>query len=278
MELHRTTPGRNSGRVRHSRVKTPVALGVLLLAFASGCGHEVPEAPAAPRSQAPLARAEIGQLAEATTFGDLPAAPADPAPATATAGVVANVKQDQAVYDAPDGRAFARLPAVQLHNPTWVPVIAERGEWIQVLLPSRPNRSTGWLRLGDPAKVTRARTPYIVDVDVDARRLTVSENGREVGAWTVGVGSADTPTPRGRTFIMASIEETVTRFSPIILPLGVHSETLNTYGGGPGTVALHGWPDSRVFGRASSDGCVRVPEAALRLLTSLPLGTLVLLR
>ena len=62
------------------------------------------------------------------------------------------------------------------------------------------------------------------------------------------------------------------------LPLGTHSETFNSYGGGPGTVALHGWPDPAVFGRADSDGCVRVPTDALHLLSTLPLGTLVVLR
>ena len=77
---------------------------------------------------------------------------------------------------------------------------------------------------------------------------------------------------------MASIEETVTRFSPIILPLGAHSETFNSYGGGPGTVALHGWPNASVFGKDASDGCVRVPDEALRMLSSLPLGTVVRLR
>ena len=45
-----------------------------------------------------------------------------------------------------------------------------------------------------------------------------------------------------------------------------------------GTVALHGWPDSQVFGQASSDGCVRVPDDALQLLRNLPLGTTVMLR
>lgn len=278
MELHGTRPDRTSGSRGRRRVKESAILGFLVLALTAGCTNAEALAPEVPRPQPPLARADIGFLAESTTFGDIPVAPADPAPQSVTEGVVLRLKQEMPVHDAPRGTAFARLPAVQLRNPTWVPVIAERGDWVRVLLPSRPNGSTGWVRAGDRVKVEKARTPYIVDVDVDARRMTVSENGKRIGDWTVGVGGSDTPTPRGRTFIMASIEETVTRFSPIVLPLGAHSETLSTYGGGPGTVALHGWPDPGVFGKSSSDGCVRVPDAALRLLTSLPLGTLVLLR
>ena len=49
----------------------------------------------------------------------------------------------------------------------------------------------------------------------------------------------------------------------------------NPYGGGPGTVALHGWPDPAVFGHPVSHGCVRVPAAALRALARIPLGSAV---
>jgi lipoprotein-anchoring transpeptidase ErfK/SrfK len=49
------------------------------------------------------------------------------------------------------------------------------------------------------------------------------------------------------------------------------------FGGGPGTVGLHGWPDPSVFGQAVSNGCVRVPAAALQVLSHIPLGTLVMI-
>lgn len=254
---------------RRVRAVTAAALGALCLAV-TGCGG----APSKP-AQA-MARTDLGMQTSATTFADFPTAPQDPAPDAETDGIVLHIKQDIAVHEAPDGAVFARLPATQLDNPTWVPVIAEHGPWAQVLLPSRPNGATGWVRTDGP--VDRAKSPYVVDVDIDARRLVVRNNGAVIGEWVVGVGAEDSPTPRGRTFIMAAIEETVTRFSPIILPLGVHSDTFSAYGGGPGTVALHGWPDPSVFGQARSDGCVRVPGDALRLLTTLPLGTLVHLR
>jgi len=57
----------------------------------------------------------------------------------------------------------------------------------------------------------------------------------------------------------------------------VHSNTLTTFGGGPGTVGLHGWPDPAVFGHAVSHGCVRVPTAALRTLSQVPLGSPVMI-
>ncbi|GAB3285797.1 hypothetical protein GCM10027563_19010 [Parasphingorhabdus pacifica] len=225
-----------------------------------------------------MSPAELDSLDGATTFGRFDDAPSDPAPQAPTDGVVLRIEQDVPLYDSPSGRPFARLPAVQLDNPTWVPMIEERGQWARVLLPSRPNGATGWLRTGEGAPVHKAKSPYFVDVDLDAYRLQVHEGDQVIGEWTVGIGKPGAPTPRGRTFIMASIEEKVTRFSPIILPLGAHSDTFDTYGGGPGTVALHGWPNADVFGTESSDGCVRVPDEALRMLTSLPLGTVVRVR
>lgn len=259
----------------HPVLGTVIAALALLVGGCSGSAADLRQADI-PRESPPMKAGSA--LAESTTFADVPGAVPDPAPQAATDGVVLRVKQNFPLYDTPGGKPFATLPPTQLDNPTWVPVIAERDGWFQVLLPSRPNGSTGWLQADGAEQVEKARSPYLVDVDVDARRLTVLARGREIGSWEVGVGAPGTPTPRGRTFVMASIEETVTRFSPVILPLGTHSTTLNDYGGGPGTVALHGWPDPSVFGSASSDGCVRVPDDALRQLTQLPLGTLVLLR
>lgn len=268
-------------RAGRNTPKVPVMLAVITLIFAGGCaraGHRDSDSPRVASPPSPVAvHEELGKLPEATTFGNLDGAPLDPDPQASTDGTVLRVQRDLAVYAAPGGQAFARLPATELGSPTWVPVVVRDGGWAQVLLPSRPNSSAGWVRTDDPAAVELARSPYEVDVNIDARRLVLKKDGRNVGGWTVGVGKPASPTPRGRTFVMASIKETVTHFSPIILPLGTHSKTFDTYGGGPGTVALHGWPDPSVFGHASSDGCVRVPADALRQLTALPLGTLVVL-
>lgn len=259
-------------------VRTPVFLVVITLSggCASSGQHNVDPHRMAAAPSPVAVHEDLGELPEATTFGNLAGAPQDPQQQASTNGTVLHVRRDRVVYDGPGGKAFARLPDTELGSPTWVPVIEQRGQWAEVLLPSRPNNSAGWVHV-DPAAVELARTPYEVEVNIAARRLVIREDGRSVGAWSVGVGKPASPTPRGRTFIMASIKETVTHFSPIILPLGTHSETFDTYGGGPGTVALHGWPDRSVFGRAASDGCVRVPADALRKVMSLPLGTLVLL-
>ena len=258
------------------------ALAMLLTGCSGTLSAPTAPMPARPAAQQPpipqADRVDLSGLPEATTFGDLIGGVPDPEPQRDTDGVVLHIEQPVAVHDRPGGSAFAKLPATQLGNPTWVPVIARSGAWAQVLLPSRPNGTSGWIRVTAADPVRQARSPFRVEVDVEAKRLAVWRGAERLGEWTVGVGAAESPTPRGRTFVMAAVEEQVTRFSPIILPLGTHSETFNSYGGGPGTVALHGWPGDEVFGKAISDGCVRVPPDALQLLSTLPLGTVVLLR
>lgn len=267
------------GHRRTAGFARPVVLVSVLLAVVAGCGVAPASSPAAYPGLAPAhvrAEPDLRVLAPATTFAEIPAAPRDPAPQATTDGVVLRIQREVAVYDRPGGQAFAKLPSTQIGSPTWVAQIAQDDGWSQVLLPSRPNGSTGWVRTDNTDAVEKAKTQYTVDIDVSKRRMVIRDQRTELGSWKVAVGKPESPTPRGRTFILASVRDTVTRFSPVNLPLGIHSQP--PQGKEPLTVALHGWPDSRVFGTQSSDGCVRVPDDALRLLVSLPLGTLVVLR
>jgi lipoprotein-anchoring transpeptidase ErfK/SrfK len=213
----------------------------------------------------------MARLVAATTETRLPRAPRDPAPQQATDGDVVRPLSMLRVYDEPRGRAFAKVPPEQFQE-TWLPVIERRNGWVQVLLPSRPNGATGWLR---ETGVETRRSPYEVRVHLGSRTLELFYDGDQVGTWTVAIGEPGTPTPTGRTFVLGSVVDDAQSFSPVILPLGSHSDTLDTYGGGPGTVALHGWPDASVFGSAVSHGCIRVPADALERLRQVPLGTLV---
>jgi lipoprotein-anchoring transpeptidase ErfK/SrfK len=145
---------------------------------------------------------------------------------------------------------------------------------MRLLLPARPNGATGWV---DASRMRVAHSPDQIRVNLATRTLRLARDGQEIGVWTVGVGAEVTPTPTGRTFLLASARNSLLAGSPVTLPLGAHSDTLDTFGGGPGTVAIHPWPDPEVFGTASSHGCVRVPDAAMAALGAVPLGTLVLI-
>jgi hypothetical protein len=227
---------------------------------------------AAATDSGPGKRVTLASLETATTRATLPRAPKDPDPQGVTDGEVVHPLRVLPLYAGPGRRPFAKITPEQLGD-TWLPVVERRGGWSRVLLPSRPNGATGWLRTED---LERRTSPYLVRVHLGSRQLELLYQDSPVGSWTVAVGAPGTPTPVGRTFVLGQLVDDSQSFSPVVLPLGSHSDTLDSYGGGPGTVALHGWPDSAVFGQAVSHGCVRVPPDALEALSHVPLGTLVL--
>ena len=261
------------------------ASAVLLTVTACGAGGPAPAGPGAKAATqhqvlpVRVSAAVLAKLPRATTYATIPRAPGDPAPFARTGGLVVHPRVPQVVYAGPGKRPVAVLPGAELGGPAWVPVVQTSPGWERVLLPSRPNRATGWIYTGGTraAQLVTRRTSYHVLINLDVRRLSVYHGGQLLGRWTVAVGSRATPTPTGRTFLLALLAPRHPTYSPLILPLGFHSDTLTTFGGGPGTVGLHGWPNPSVFGHAISHGCVRVPANGLRVLSRVPLGSLVLI-
>lgn len=259
------TVGSGASASTPGRLIAASAVAVAAAALVTGCGSSRPSA-----SPGGSSASDIAKLPQATTFTTLKGVAQDAASATSGDAVVVHPAKPVTVSATPGGPAVAVLPATELGGPTWVPVVATRPGWDQVLLPSRPNHAAGWIAAGG---LQAARSPYAVTVDRSARRLALLKSGHKLGTWTVAVGAAKTPTPAGRTFVLALLAPTKATYSPLILPLGTHSQTLDTFGGGPGTVAFHGWPQKSVFGKAITNGCVRVPADALTQLSKIPLGT-----
>ncbi|MGH3097686.1 MAG: L,D-transpeptidase family protein, partial [Streptosporangiales bacterium] len=241
--------------MRHARPRArglvPFILAGCVVLGACGSSSADEPAPSTPGTSSSVSSAaKQRKLSKATTAATIKAAPTDPAKEATklTDGAVVHPRHRHTVYAKPGSDPVAILPTKELGNPTWVPVVERKDGWLRILLPSRPNGSTGWI---SKDKLKTAHTAWSVDIDVDARKLTLTQDGKDVGTWPVAVGKHKTPTPTGRTFLMASIiDEEQKQYTPIVLPLGAHSDTLNSFGGGPGTVAIHGWPDSSVFGHA----------------------------
>ena len=255
---------------RSARALTQVTVLCLVLAAAVVLTGWQPFAP----DRAGLVSApqvDLERLPASTTHARIPSAPRLRVDRPARAGEVVHPVRPVAVFAEPARRAFAKLRPATLAE-TWLPVVDRRPGWVRVLLPSRPNASAGWVSVRD---LETRRTSYAVRVHLGSRSLELLHRGRQVGRWSVAVGAPGTPTPTGLTFVHALLQDPAQSFSPFIIPLGAHSDTLDTYGGGPGTVAFHGWPDASVFGQAVSHGCIRVPADALERLTEVPLGTLV---
>jgi len=259
---------------------TPAAAAAALVAVSlSGCGG--PQAGTAAQQYVvppvSVSAAQAGKLPQATTYTTIKGAPADPARFATTSGLVVHPLAAQIVYAGPGKAPIAVLPATELGAPTWVPVVQTGPGWDQVLLPSRPDHITGWIYTAGAAKLDTRHTSYLLRVNLGTHQLSVYNDGKLLGQWTVAIGAPATPTPTGRTFLLALLAPADPTYSPLIVPLGTHSNALSTYGGGPGTVGIHGWPDPSVFGQSVSNGCVRVPSTALHLVSTIPLGSLVVI-
>jgi lipoprotein-anchoring transpeptidase ErfK/SrfK len=171
-----------------------------------------------------------------------------------------------------------RLPArTSLGSPRVLLALEARRGWLRVVLPTRPNGSTGWV----PAAAVRLLpVSMTVDVDLAARRLRLRDGGTIVADTPVGIGSRAYPTPRGRFYVTDRVRPADPRgpYGTFALGLSAYSPTLTEFGGGDGQVAIHGTNDPASIGAAVSHGCVRVPDDVAALLARVPLGTPVTVR
>src|SRR5699024_9995127 len=240
----------------------------------SGQAASEPSGSSASSGSAKPDEVDLSDLTAATTKNKLPDAPKDQNPHAGTSGEVLHPKKTLPVYDSVGGEAIAKLPEQQLNSPTWVPVIDRKDNWAKILLPTRPNGASGWIHPTE-TNVESAQNEYRAEVDLSDFTITTFHKDEKTHEYTVGIGKEKHPTPTGRSYIIASVKEQKTDYSPVILPLSSHSSSLTTYGGGPGTVGIHTWPDNSFLGKRNSDGCIRVTPPALDELVELPLGTVV---
>lgn len=136
--------------------------------------------------------------------------------------------------------------------------------WLQVRLPGRPNVAKGWVRAD---RVAVSETPWRIDVDLDARTVTLLRAGVPVRRYRAVVGAPATPTPTGLFAFVDAFEGRASDFlGRWVLTLTAHSDVLRRYDGGDGRVALHGRGGASLrdpLGSAASHGCVRLSNAAI---------------
>jgi hypothetical protein len=184
-------------------------------------------------------------------------------------------------YPGPDPAPDA-VPNANLPNPTHegFPLVVEvldqspDNEWLQVRLPMRPNGSVGWVRTRD---MDVWSVPNRIVVQVGTNTITVFDGDSDHVLFQaiVATGRPNTPTPLGDFFI------------DIVNPLGHDrvygwgqlsvagfSDVLQSFGGGIGQIAIHGWNNDSVMGTHASNGCVRMRNVDIEQLASLAtLGT-----
>jgi lipoprotein-anchoring transpeptidase ErfK/SrfK len=258
------------------RVLAAIAGLLTMVLLAAGCGGSdaaapsTPAAPEAPSESAPSTRP--APRPGPVRLGDAPA-------------YVALAVKDVNVLSRPrGGRVVALFPA-QLPWGSPTPFLiseARRTEdgdtWLKVLLPRRPNGSTGWVR---PDQVRVTPVTQAVQVDLSARSASLWRDRRKVRSWRVAIGTAGTPTPTGRFFVTVKLKppQISTVYGAWALGLSGYSDVLEQFGTGDGQIALHGTHNPAVLGSAVSNGCVRMDNEVISLLAeTLPLGTPVTIR
>lgn len=145
--------------------------------------------------------------------------------------------------------------------------------WVRVLLPERPNGSSGWIRQSD-VKITQ--NPYRIRVSLGEHKITVFERDEVRYEGDVAIGKPSTPTPVGRyyTRVLLQAPDPNTVYGPFAYGLSAHSEVLTEFNGGDGEVGVHGNNDKSVLGKSVTAGCIRMDNDEItRLSKLLPLGT-----
>jgi L,D-transpeptidase catalytic domain len=134
--------------------------------------------------------------------------------------------------------------------------------WLRVMLPGRPNSSSGWI---DQQGTHSASTEWRLRLDLAHRRLTVFLEGQTAKVFSTVIGKSATPTPTGSFFV----EETLRMRAgepggPFALALSARSDALQEFEGGPGQIAIHGRANlGGTLGQAESHGCVRLGTPAI---------------
>lgn len=150
---------------------------------------------------------------------------------TETAVVGTVVGRQLSAYTAPDAaRPFLRLSATTpFGSPRVVLVRAVRGSWLQVLLPVRPNGSSGWVRRSE---LTLTKVRYRVRVSLAARQLVIYRGEQELFRTTAAVGASTTPTPKGLYFVTDVVRTSTQQaaYGPYALGLSGHSRCWNASG------------------------------------------------
>jgi len=195
-------------------------------------------------------------------------------PFEAADAVVPEVK----VYDSPEAtEASSALPNPTVEKVPLAFLVKQHGPpgWLQVQIARRPNESTGWIHAEDVA--VRGVDNRIL-IEREARRLTVYKGTTDEVLFQTDVadGAPATPTPLGNFFIdiVVKLTNTTGAYGPYQLSVAGFSDVLQSFGGGPGQIAIHGTNHPELIGKFVSNGCIRLTNDNVTALAEMaPVGT-----
>ncbi len=144
--------------------------------------------------------------------------------------------------------------------------------WVEVYLPIRPNGTTGFVRAAD---VTLAPHEYHIEVRLGAFNLKVFRGNEVILDAPIAIADDSTPTPPGLYFTNMLLQPTDPKgpYGTYAYGLSGYSNVLQSFGGGPGQLGIHGTNEPQKMGQKVSHGCVRLRNQDIEKLAKiLPLG------
>lgn len=155
-------------------------------------------------------------------------------------------------------------------------VTAVDGDWVELMIPARPNGQTGWVRAAD---VVLSEHGYRGELDLSEMHLRMWDGDALLVETPVVIGRESSPTPVGRLYVneildTAEIGISQAAYGPWLLSTNAYSEALDLFDGGLPVIAFHGTSSPELVGTAVSNGCVRMPNEVITLLAgTIPAGT-----
>jgi lipoprotein-anchoring transpeptidase ErfK/SrfK len=244
--------------------------GVLLLlpAVLAGCGG-------AGADQAAVSPQPTAAIEAVVPADDPPAA----APAVRGRWTTARLSARVALRSAPGGHAVGRVgPRTQFGGPRVVSVLRQRGPWLEIVVPERPNTRPGWI---SAAHARLGATDVSILIDRSSRTLTVRDRDRAIQRVRIGIGAPAHPTPTGRFAVTDKLQMggPGTTYGCCAIALSAHQPNVPATWNGLDRIAVHGTQSPETIGTAASLGCMHASERDLRrLMRTVPLGAPVFIR
>lgn len=257
-------------QIKRKRILSTVALATTLIAASCGSDPEPVAAPTAPASTVEPTTTTAPPTTQAPTTELTPDWELGEGTWVATA-----IGDGVESLDAPSSDAAIDwwFPSpTQFNGPRVFLVVDATEEYLEVMIPVRPNGATGWIRRDE---VTLSEVQHRAEINLTTDSLTVWDGEEIIVETAAATGKPTTPTPLGEFFVRDVIESNPNgAYGSFILGLSGYSEALETFAGKEPAIAIHGTNRNDLVGQEVSNGCIRIPNELIELLAeAVPLGT-----
>lgn len=130
-------------------------------------------------------------------------------------------------------------------------------DWMEVLLPIRPNGSKGWVKRSD---VRLEGNNYRIVVDLNGFNLKAYAGDQVLLDTEIGVARENRPTPGGVYYTTELLKPPNPNgvYGTYAFGLSGFSEVLTSFNGGQGQLGIHGTNEPDKIGQRVSNGCIRL--------------------